>query len=80
MNVTIYSGDNCAYCTMVKQFLGIKKVPFTEINVDQQPEKRQEAIDLSGAMTVPVTVFEKEGNKDVVIGYNPGALGSALSK
>lgn len=78
MTVTIYSGNDCAYCVMVKKYLTMKKVEYTEINVDDQPDRRQEAIDLSGAMTVPVTVFEKDGNKEVVIGYNPGALASAL--
>jgi len=53
---------------------------YDEVNLDEHPERRQEAVELSGAMTVPVTVIENsEGIKDVTIGYNPSQLSSALA-
>ncbi len=78
--ITIYTTNTCAYCVMVKKFLKIKGQVYDEVNLDEHPERRQEAVELSGTMTVPVTVIENsEGIKDVTVGYNPSQLSSALA-
>ena len=78
--ITIYTTNTCAYCAMVKKFLTIKGQKFEEVNLDEHPEKRQEAMDMSGAMTVPITVIEKaDGMKNVTVGYNPTQITSALA-
>lgn len=78
--ITIYTTNTCAYCGMVKKFLTIKGQEYNEVNLDNEPERRQEALDLSGAMTVPVTVIENgDGMKNVTVGYNPSQLASALA-
>lgn len=79
-NITIYTTNTCAYCPMVKKFLTMKGQEYNEVNLDENPERRQEAIDVSGAMTVPVTVVENgDGMKNVTVGYNPAQLTSALA-
>ncbi len=78
--ITIYTASTCAHCVMVKKFLAIKGQKYDEVNLDDYPERRQEAVDLSGAMTVPITVIENgDGIKDVTVGYNPTQLASALA-
>lgn len=78
--ITIYTTNNCAYCVMVKKYLTMKGMTYEEINVEQYPERRQEAITLSGAMTVPVTVVTKvDDTQQVTVGYNPSSLASALA-
>lgn len=78
-NITIYTTNTCAYCTMVKKYLATKGHEYKEVNLDEQPEERQKAIDLSGQMTVPITVIEKEGGQpSVAVGWNPGKLAAAL--
>lgn len=78
--ITIYTTNNCAYCVMVKKYLTLKGMTYEEINVEQYPERRQEAITLSGAMTVPVTVVTKvDDTQQVTVGYNPSRLASALA-
>ena len=78
--VTIYTTNTCAYCVMVNKFLTVKGHQYEEVNLDQEPERRQEALDLSGAMTVPVTVVHQaDGMKDVTVGYNPSQIASALA-
>jgi glutaredoxin len=65
---------------MVKMLLKTKNVDYTEVNVDDQPEVRQQVIQMSGAMTVPVTVVEDEtGNTDITIGWNPAKLSAAVA-
>ncbi len=78
--ITIYTTNTCAYCAMVKKFLTIKGQTYDEINLDDHPDKRQEAMALSGAMTVPITVITKaDGMQDVTVGYNPSQLASAIA-
>lgn len=79
-NITIYTTNTCAYCVMVKKYLTTKGQKYDEINLDEQPELRQKAIDLTGQMTVPVTVVTDEsGQQDITVGWNPGKLAAALS-
>ena len=78
--ITVYTTTTCAYCVMVKKFLTIKGCKYEEVNLDKEPERRQEAQTLSGALTVPVTVVTKaDGMKTVTIGYNPGSLTAAIA-
>lgn len=79
-NVTIYTTNTCAYCSMVKKYLTSKGQEYSEVNLDQNPERQKEALEMSGAMTVPVTVVTKEDDsKQVVVGYNLSQLAPAIS-
>ena len=51
--VTIYSTRICPYCVRAKSLLDSKHVPYTEVLVDEQPEKRLEMMQKSGRRTVP---------------------------
>lgn len=59
---------------MVKKYLTAKNVQFTEVNLEDNPEKRQELFERTGAMTVPIT--EKDGQ--YVIGWNPSQLATLI--
>lgn len=79
MSVTIYTSNTCAYCTMVKKYLTNKNIDYEEINVTDQPDKQQEAFELSGSLTVPITVVNKEDVQSVFVGFNLRELAPALS-
>jgi glutaredoxin 3 len=52
--VTLYTTPICGYCQAAKRLLKAKNVPFTEINVMQDPNKRQEMMKRAGGgHTVP---------------------------
>lgn len=79
-NITIFTTNTCAYCGMVKKFLGTKGISYEEVNLDQNPERQQEAYALSGALTVPVTVVTKtDDSREVVVGYNLAKLAPAIA-
>ena len=79
-NITIFTRNTCAYCGMVKKYLGVKGHSYEEVNIDQHPERQAEAFKLSGAMTVPVTVITKhDDSMEVVIGYNLAKLAPAVA-
>ncbi len=73
--ITVFTTSTCAYCKMVKQYLTLKGKEFTTVNLDENPEKRQELFEKTGAMTVPQTQI---GDR-IVIGWNRTAISDALS-
>lgn len=79
-NITIYTTNTCAYCVMVKKWLGAKGIGYEEVNLDEQPERQKEAYELSGQLAVPVTVVTKDDDsQEVVIGYNLAKLAPAVA-
>lgn len=79
-NITIFTTTTCAYCPMVKKWLATKGHAYDEVNLDQNPERQAEAMALSGAMTVPVTVVTKQDDsKQVVVGFNLAKLAPAVA-
>lgn len=79
--VTVYTRTQCAYCVQVKRYLDIKKQEYDVVNLDDDPVVEAEVIAKSGARTVPVVMITKETGEEMVasIGWNPGALASALA-
>jgi glutaredoxin 3 len=51
--VTIYTTTACPYCVQAKRLLTHKGVPYTEIDVTGDPQRRQEMMQASGRRTVP---------------------------
>ncbi len=79
-NITIFTTNTCAYCVMVKKWLGAKGMTYEEVNLDESPERQKEALELSGALTVPVTVVTKQDDsREVIVGYNLGKLAPAVA-
>jgi glutaredoxin len=80
--ITIYTTNTCAYCEVVKRFLNTKGLTYTVVNMDEKPEVRQKVIEMSGAMTVPVTVVADDTDdsvpKNITVGWNPAKLASAI--
>lgn len=64
--VTIYSTPVCHFCQTAKEFFKENDVTYTEIDVAADAEKRQEMIDMTGQMGVPVIQI----GQDVVIGFD----------
>lgn len=78
-DITIYTTNTCAYCVMVKKFLDVKGHKYQVVNLDDEPARQQEALEISGALTVPVTVVTKQDDsQQVVVGYNLAQLAPAL--
>lgn len=78
--ITIFTTNTCGYCGMVKKYLGAKGMNYEEVNLDSNPERQAEALQLSGALTVPVTVVTKhDDSQHVVVGYNLSQLAPAIA-
>lgn len=78
--ITIFTTNTCAYCVMVKKYLGSKGHQYEEVNLNDDPARQQEAFELSGSLTVPVTVITKQDDsREVVVGYNLAQLAPAVA-
>jgi glutaredoxin len=79
-NITIFTTNTCSYCGMVKRFLDMKGLKYDVVNLDDSPERQAEALSMSGALTVPITVITKEDDsQEVVVGYNLSRLAPAIA-
>ncbi len=56
-NVEIYCSQFCGYCHRAKMLLDSKGVQYSEISVDNQPEKRTEMVERSGGLTSVPQIF-----------------------
>ncbi len=52
-DVKVYVTDYCPYCTRAKGLLTRKGVPFTEIDVSDDPKTRAWLVTATGRRTVP---------------------------
>ncbi len=64
--VTIYTTPTCHFCQMSKEYFKEHNVTYTEHNVATDMEKRQEMIEKSGQMGVPVVFIGEE----MIIGFD----------
>ena len=72
--VIVYSTSWCPWCDRVKTFLKEKKIPFKDINVENNPEAAQEMANKSGQMGVPV--IDIDGT--IIVGFNEPEIRKAL--
>ena len=81
-NITIYSTPTCHFCQMTKDFLKEKGINYTEFNVASDLDKRQEMIQKSGQMGVPVIFVgdpsNPSGQGEMIVGFDKERLVSTL--
>lgn len=68
--VVIYSTPTCHFCQLSKEFFAKNNIQFTNYDVASDFEKRQEMIEMTGQMGVPVIRI----GEDVVIGFDKDKL------
>jgi glutaredoxin 3 len=73
-HVTIYSTPTCHFCHMAKDFFTEKGIQFTDYNVAGDPVKRQEMIQLTGQLGVPVIVIDGA----ISVGFDRNRLAQKL--
>jgi glutaredoxin 3 len=76
MSVVVYSTPSCGYCSMVKDFLRKKQIPFEEYDVSRDQRRADEMVRKSGQMGVPVV----DVNGRILVGYRPAEIESALKR
>jgi len=73
--VIIYTTSWCPFCEAAKNYLKEKGVPYEEKNVEIDLNAREEMIQKSGQLGVPV--IDIEGR--IIIGFSPEEIDEALN-
>lgn len=72
--VQIYTSPTCHFCHLAKDFLSTKGITFEEYDVLTNIDKRQEMIEKSGQMGVPVIMVEDQ----IMVGFDEQELAKLL--
>ncbi len=72
--IRIFSTEACPYCQTLKAFLDEKGVEYEDINVAEDEQARQEMIDKSQQMGVPVTEIDGE----IIVGFDKEKISQLL--
>jgi glutaredoxin 3 len=73
-NITIYSTPTCHYCHLAKEYMKTHNIAYTEHNVAADLAKRQEMVDKSGQLGVPVIDIDGQ----IMVGFEEGEFAEAL--
>jgi glutaredoxin-like YruB-family protein len=73
--ITIYTTPTCGYCQMAKQFFKEKGIEYEEFDVMADIGKRQEMVEKTGQLGVPVIMVGDE----VVVGFDRLTLEKLLA-
>ena len=73
-NVKIYSTPSCVYCFKAKDFFKSHNVDYQEFNVSTDQQAREEMINITGQMAVPVIDIDGK----VIVGFDEAAMKRAL--
>lgn len=74
--IKLYTTDSCPWCVKAKNYLKSKNISFEELNVAEDMNARQEMVQKSRQMGVPVLDI----NGTVIIGFDRPAIDTALTK
>jgi len=74
VKVEIYTTPWCAYCKMAKEHFKKNNVPYAEYDVSSDAKRRQEMIDKTGQMGVPVIVI----GDSIVVGFDRNKINELL--
>lgn len=74
MAVNVHTTPSCTYCTMVKNYLREKRIPYHDFDISRDTRKADEMIRNSGQIGVPV--IEVRGR--VIVGFNKAKINAAL--
>ncbi|MBI4440456.1 glutathione S-transferase N-terminal domain-containing protein [Candidatus Woesearchaeota archaeon] len=72
--VKVYTTPTCPWCVRAKEFLNRHKVKYAEVDVASDDKARDEMVEKSGQMGVPV--IEVDGK--IVVGFDREALTKIL--
>ena len=73
--VKVFSTPTCPYCITLKEFLKEKEVAFEDVNVAEDKAAREEMVQKSQQMGVPVAEIDGE----IVVGFDKEKISKLLN-
>jgi glutaredoxin len=65
--ITVFSKEYCPYCSAAKQFLDSHDKEYQVVDLENDPDKMMEIVQISGLMTVP-QIFDGDITRENLIG------------
>lgn len=59
-SIKVYSTPTCPWCKKVKQLLDDNKIAYQDIDISQDKQAREEMVNKTGQMAVPVIDIDDE--------------------
>ena len=72
--VTVYSTPTCHFCHAAKDFFTKNEVDFEDFDVSVDEERRNEMVEKSGQMGVPVIMIDDE----IIVGFDEAKIRELL--
>ncbi len=76
--VTIYSTMACGYCNIAKDFFKENGVEYVAYDVGSDEERRNEMVEKTGQMGVPVIVIGEGEEEETIIGFDKARISELL--
>ncbi len=76
MDIKMYSTPTCPWCRKAKEWLKKKRIPFQDFDVVEDEKAREEMINKSGQMAVPVLDIDGE----IMVGFQEARLEELTKK
>ena len=73
-DIKVYSTPTCPWCTKVKEYLKSKNIEFENLDVSTDEKARNEMVEKSGQMGVPV--LDVKGT--IIVGFDQNAIDKSL--
>jgi glutaredoxin 3 len=80
--VTLYTTEQCPYCTSAKKLLAKREIEYTEINLARDPDGRDELVSKTGMYTFPQIVIDGQsigGFQELLAADRAGQLPALLA-
>ncbi len=72
--VTIYTTPTCHFCKLAKEFFAEKNIEYTAYDVASDADKRNEMIQMTGQLGVPVIVIDE----NIMVGFDREKVAAKL--
>lgn len=76
--VTIYTTVTCQYCILAKRYLEKNGIAFEAVDVTSDPAKAEALAAKAGENRTPIFIIDKDGQEEVIAGFDKGRLDHAL--
>ncbi|EJO5347829.1 glutathione S-transferase N-terminal domain-containing protein [Clostridium botulinum] len=73
--IKVYTAEGCSWCSKVKKYLQTKSIDFEEYNIGKDVKAREEMVQKSNQMGVPVLDIDGK----IIIGFDKVAIDEALN-
>mgnify|MGYP001401019077 CR=1 FL=1 len=76
MEIKIYTTPTCPWCLKLKEWLKKKKLSFEEFDTTDSDEARDEILEKSGQLAVPVIDIDGE----IIVGFDEKKIKESIDK